>query len=76
MLREIGYRALHARIYLETEQKLLNNEHHMYPEHFELLPFVKNSLPVELELRSLNPEILTTYRVFYEYLDTVMNYHE
>ena len=48
----------------------------MYPEHFELLPFVKANLPVELELVSLDPQIKKAYRVFYDYLDTFLNYHD
>ena len=28
---------------------MLDNEHHMYPEHYELLPWIFQTLPSELE---------------------------
>ena len=48
----------------------------MYPEHLELLPFVKSKIPVELELPNLDPKIRKAYRIFYDYLDTFINYHD
>ncbi len=37
---EVRYRAQACMTYLMTEQKLLDDEHHMYPEHFSLLPWL------------------------------------
>lgn len=34
LLSELKFRCTACMTYLEQEQKLLNDEHHMYPEHF------------------------------------------
>ena len=37
---EVKARARAVMVYLETEQKLKDNDHRMYPQDFELLPWI------------------------------------
>ena len=52
MISEIKYRAKACMNYLETEQKLLNDDHHMYPEHFELLSWILSIIPFDMNPRN------------------------
>ena len=47
----------------------------MYPEHFELLPWVLSNVPVALESRHVPACLARAYAVFYEYLHTILIYH-
>lgn len=75
LISEGSYRIHACKIYLEVEQKLLNDDHHMYPEHFELLPWVLTNLPVTLDSDLVHSDLCKSYSVFYEYLQTLLKYH-
>ena len=75
LITELKWRAEACMTYLETEQKLLNDDHHMYPEHFELLPWVITKLPVDLDGTKVSAELYKVYVIFYEYIQTLINYH-
>jgi len=80
MIGELRYRAQACMTYLMTEQKLQDDEHHMYLEHFELLPWIMQALPPTLEVEN-GPQrcselLCKVYRTFYEYIETLINYHE
>ena len=51
MLEELSWRARACMTYLETEQKIQNDDHRMYPEHQELLPWVLSQLPADIQSR-------------------------
>ena len=40
MRQEVHYRAQACSAYIAAEQKMINDDHRMYAEHFELLPWV------------------------------------
>ena len=49
----------------------------MYDEHLELLPWIVQTLPPELDsLCNINAEVRKVYCTFYEYLATFINYHK
>jgi len=75
LLSELKFRSSACMTYLEQEQKLHNDEHHMYPEHFEILPWVLTNVPVTLEARKVSAELSKAYTIFYEYLQTLISYH-
>ena len=55
LIGELKWRSEACTKYLETEQKILNDDHHMYPEHFELLPWVMSQLPIDLHPQRVEP---------------------
>ena len=61
---------------MTTEQKLQDDEHHMYPEHAELLPWVLSNLPVTLPENHLPGPMEKAYAIFYEYVQTLINYQQ
>ena len=74
MLSEIGYRAQACTKFLITEQKLIDDEHRMYPEHVELLPWVLTNLPVDFPANTVPPLMEQAYSTFYEYIQTIVYY--
>ena len=47
----------------------------MYPEHFSLLPWLHQVLPAELNQNNVSADVNKFYRIFYEYIETLLNYH-
>ena len=55
LLSEATWRAQQCQKYLLTEQKLIDDEHHMYPEYRELLPWIILNLPVDIDENRVGP---------------------
>ena len=71
---EIEKRALACQKFLVTEQKIIDDEHHMYPEHAELLPWVVTNLPVDLPSMFIPDGIKHVYTTYYDYLKSLVDY--
>ena len=55
LLSELKWRAQACMTFLMTEQKIIDDEHRMYPEHMQLLPWLIQNLPVDLAANKVKP---------------------